>query len=306
MRRPLPISLPLLTTVFLAAFALPPLHGQAPSSSAAAPAFEAASVKPNQSRVGEMDASFTGGRFTMTRATLRDLVTMAYQRQDGRLRRESEIAGGPAWMNADRFDVVAKVEGTGVALDSGNTAAGAVTAAETSGIIRMRMMLRALLADRFKLTSHNELRDLAVYALVLDRNDGKSGPQLKAVDVDCAALRTAPAPAGRGRGDAPCGGFRMMGPGHGVAHGVPMPMIAQFLEGPAGRNVLDRTGLRGAFDVDLQWTPDPLPRVNGAPFDPGGPSIFTAVREQLGLKLESTKAPVDVLVIDRAEPPTPD
>jgi uncharacterized protein (TIGR03435 family) len=91
-----------------------------------------------------------------------------------------------------------------------------------------------------------------------------------------------------------------LGPGHNTGRAVSVSMIAALLEGSVGRNVFDRTGLAGKFDVDLQWTPD-------QPWQPGdlnGPSIFTAVREQLGLKLESTKGPVDVLVIDRAEQPT--
>jgi uncharacterized protein (TIGR03435 family) len=302
-------------------FGLPRLHGQAAPTSEAAPAFEAASVKPNLSRDGERGASFTGGRFAMTDATLRDLVTFAYQRQDGRLRSESEVTGGPVWLNSDRFDVVAKAEGMGVGIDGGNTAAGAATAAELSGIIRVRMMLRGLLADRFKLTVHNELRELAAYALLRSRNDGTPGPQLKAVDIDCAALRTSalPLPA-RGRGNTFCGGFKQIGPGHISGHVVTMAMLGVFLEGSVSRNVFDRTGLRGTFDVDLQWTPDQLrdfkasaglppgtlPRVNGVQFDPDGPSIFTAIQEQLGLKLESTKAPVDVLMIDHAEKPAPD
>jgi uncharacterized protein (TIGR03435 family) len=134
----------------------------------------------------------------------------------------------------------------------------------------------------------------------MDRNDGKLGPQLKKVDVDCVAQR--------GGGGAPCGGFRTMGPGHILGHGVTTSLLALFLEAPVSRRVFDRTALQGTFDVDLQYTPDRLQRAGpGAPAtDPAGVSVFTAVREQLGLKLESTKGPVDVLVIDRAEKPTAD
>ena len=100
----------------------------------------------------------------------------------------------------------------------------------------------------------------------------------------------------------------MTGMGHVSGRAVTTPMIAQFLEGSVGRNVLDRTGLRGTFDLDLQWTPDQpqRPGAEARTGDAAGVSIFTAVREQLGLKLESTKAPVDVLVVDHAEKPTPD
>jgi uncharacterized protein (TIGR03435 family) len=290
----------LLTTAFMSVLALPRLHGQAPPRSDATLVFEAASVKPNQSRNCERDGSLAGGRFVMTCAALRELIVFAYPRQDGRLRFETEVTGGPSWINADHFDVVAKApEGQGVGIDAGNTAVGATPAAELSAIGRIRQMAQALLADRFKVTVHHELRDLAVYELRTDRKDGTPGPQLKKVDVDCVSQR------GSGR---PCGGFRTIAPGHIVAHAVTMALFAQYLEMPVSRNIFDRSGLQGTFDVELQYTPDRLQlRGPEAPAsDPAGVSVFTAVREQLGLKLESTKAPIDVLVIDNAEKPTPD
>ena len=263
------------------------------------PAFETASIKPSQLRNGQ--ASLAGGRLVMPYATLRELVTFAYPRQDGRVRSESEIVGGPTWMNADHFELVAKAEGPGLGIDAGNTSAAAATSAELQGINRVRLMLRSLLADRFKLTAHNELREAAVYTLLMDRNDRKPGPQLKAIQIDCVALRAA--------GNAGiCGGFRMASPGHLTGHAATIPLLAAFLEVPVSRIVIDRTGLQGTFDLELQWTPDQpqRPGVEAPAADPGGVSIYTAVREQLGLKLESTRAPVDVLVIDRADRPTPD
>lgn len=290
----------LLATAFMSVLAPPRLHGQVPPRSDATLVFEAASVKPNQSRNCERDGSLAGGRFVMTCATLRELIVFAYPRQDGRLRFETEITGGPSWINADHFDVVAKApERQGVGIDAGSTGAGAATTADASAIVRIRQMVQALLADRFKLTVHHELRDLAVYELRMDRSDGTLGPQLKRVDVDCASQR----------GSRPfCGGFRTIGPGHIQAYAVSMSLFAQVLEMPVSRNTLDRTGLQGTFDLELQYIPDRLQlRGPEAPAnDPTGVSIFTAVREQLGLKLESTKAPVDVLVIDNAGKPTPD
>jgi uncharacterized protein (TIGR03435 family) len=281
--------------------ALPRLHVHAAPQSETRPVFEAASVKPNDSRVGERDASFAGGRLAMRYSTLRELITFAYPRQDGRLRYEPEMTGGPSWLDSDHFDVIAKA-GVGIGTEAGNVPAAAATAAELSAIRRVQMMTRTLLEDRFKLAVHNELRDLAAYELRLDRNDGRLGPQLKRVDLDCVALRARSAGDSRG-----CGGFRSTGPGHTSAHAVTMSMLAQFLEAPVSRNVFDRTGLQGNFDAELQWTPERRRLGAEAPAgDPAGVSIFTAIREQLGLKLESTRAPVDVLVIDHVERPTPD
>ena len=165
--------------------------------------------------------------------------------------------------------------------------------------------------DRFQLTVHNESRELPIYELVMARSDGRLGPQLSRSD-DCAA-------PGRGRRDAPpanaslCGG--RSSPGRIVFGGIPLSAaVVQPLSREVRRIVVDRTGLSGAFDGTLEWTPAemPLPPPGPAPPDAppppraDGPSIFTAVQEQLGLKLESTKGPVNVLVIDRVEHPTED
>jgi uncharacterized protein (TIGR03435 family) len=184
-----------------------------------------------------------------------------------------------------------------------------------------------VLVDRFKLAVHNESRELPIYELVKARSDGKLGPQLHPATVDCAALaaargRGAPPPGGPGPGGPGFGpGGRpvcgmMVGPANLAAGGQSMAQFAALLSGRVQRVVIDRTGLTGNFDFDLTWTPDQMPQGQpgppppGAPplppIDPNGPSIFTAVQEQLGLKLESTKGPVDVVVIDRAEQPTED
>jgi uncharacterized protein (TIGR03435 family) len=285
----------LLTAALISVFALPRLHGQA------APTFETASVKPNDSRDARRGGSLAGGRFAMTYSTLRELIVFAYPRQNGTPRLEAEITGGPSWINADHFDVVAKApEGQGVGIDVGNTGAGGATSADLAGIRRIRAMAQTLLVDRFKLAVHNEVRELPAYEVRMDRSDGRLGPQLKKLDVDCTSQR--------GSGAAPCRGFRTIAPGHVVAHAVTMFMFAEFLQMPVSRNVFDRTGLQGTFDMEIQYTPDRQQlRTPDAPAaDPAGVSVFTAVREQLGLRLEPTKAPVDVLVIDRAEKPTPD
>jgi len=216
----------------------------------------------------------------MTCATLRELMIVGYPRNEsGRSRSDNEFAGGPSWQTADRFDVIAKVpDGRGTTFDTGATSAGALTASEVSAAVRIRQMLQPLLADRFKLAVHHEMRDLPVYELRMDRNDGKPGPGMKRV------------------GGTPAG-FRTLAPGRFTGRAVTLPMLADFLEMSVSRPVIDRSGLQGTFDVEVQYA---------APNDATGLSIFTALREQLGLKLESTRAPVDVLVIDHADKPTAD
>jgi uncharacterized protein (TIGR03435 family) len=179
---------------------------------------------------------------------------------------------------------------------------------------------------------HHETRELPLYVLALARNDGRLGPQIKPSAVDCAAMRGAraggpgPGPEGRGGntavgfgpsgpGDRPACGTRMM-PGNVSAGSITIPTLASILSTSTNRTIVDKTGLTGSYDLDLRWTPDQMPQGFGGapppgapglpPIDPNGPSIFTAVQEQLGLKLESQKGPVDVLVIDKVEPPTPD
>jgi bla regulator protein blaR1 len=267
----------------------------APSPAAAErPSFEVASVKPNTS--GDRAVRIImqpGGRLDATNATLRMLVRNAYRVQD------FQIVGGPDWMNSDRFDIVAKA---GV-LDS-------------NGFLpedQFVAMVRTLLVDRFKLTTHKDTRHLPVFALTVARPDGKIGPQLQKSTFDCesAARRSVlpPGPPPR-EGTRPTCGMRI-GPGVMAAGGVSMSQLANAISSMTNRVVLDRTGLHGGFDVDLSWTPE-IPQgrlplgVELPAIDPDGPSIFTALQEQLGLRLESTNGPVDVLVIEHAEQPTPD
>jgi uncharacterized protein (TIGR03435 family) len=223
------------------------------------------------------------------------LVRIANQLQD------NQIVGGPKWLFEDRFDIV----GTG-------------SAPGKEGPPMEKM--KSLLADRFKLVTHTEKREQQMFALVFARSDHKLGEKMTPSTADC----TPNGPNGRGRGAAapPAPGQRpqcgmMIGPGRLMAGGQTMAAFAQNLSRFVGGIVVDKTGLTGTYDVELSYAPDPA--INGfgrdLPPQPGGappvasgdaPSIFAAVQEQLGLKLEATKGPIDVLVIDRAEKPTPD
>ena len=176
----------------------------------------------------------------------------------------SQLTGGPDWINGARFDFLAKAEGNPTTE-------------------QMRVMLRGLLVDRFNLAVHTDTREMPVYSLSRARGDGKLGPQLAiSADTKCGA------PADGEVGQRRCEFDVRPAKVHG--HGVPLELLITTLAGFTARPVVNRTGLDAPMDFDLTWG-----------LDANGPSIFTAVEEQLGLKLEPTRAPVGILVIDRAE-----
>jgi uncharacterized protein (TIGR03435 family) len=193
----------------------------------------------------------------------------------------ARIVGGPKWIDSERFDIQAKVDGS--------TAASLQTLSRNQERAVMHAMFQRLLADRFKLATHWETREMPVYALVVAKN----GPRLqKAAKPDAGADTSASS-------------------GQLTANEITMDGLArtltQELADELGRVVIDRTGIQGKYDIKLRWTPAiesvSGPAENGTAADTG-PSLFTAVREQLGLKLESSKGPVEVLVIDHAEEPS--
>lgn len=230
-----------------------------------------ASVKPNHSVAPRAFSEYyPGGRFSATAVTVRSLLRTAYRVQD------YQIAGAPGWFSTKRYDISAKADGTPPA---------------------QQPFLQTLLRDQFQLAVHHETRELPAYALTVAKNDGRLGPQLRKSDFDCdvylAGTHDLPMP---GR-VSPCSARINMGVLS--AKSIKMSQLAPSLAPLAGRFVEDRTGLAGRFDVELTWTPD------AAAADAPGPSIFTALQEQLGLKLVSEKAPVEVLVIDHAGQPAP-
>ena len=270
-----------------------PALAQAPPV-AAKPSFEVASVKAN--KTGEQGMSMAtqpGGRFIATNVPLGMLIRNAFELQ------ESQLAGLPDWATSERFDITAKAEQD--------------VAPTNQKPSPHQLMLQSLLEERFHFKAHTETRDLPGYALVVARPDGKLGPQMKQSDVDCAALaaaRRAGGPASRGGGSAPAPpsppapGERRpcsmrMGRGTLTAGSMTLANLAGTLSSAVQRMVVDRTGLTGGFDFDLTYSMEQSA-------DASGPSIFTAVQEQLGLKLDSVRIPIDVLVVDSIERPTPD
>ena len=250
-----------ITAAALVSFGLETLGGQ----SAATPlSFEVASIRPTVA--DSHGAAFRGlpdGGFQATGATLRSLMTFAYNVRD------FQISGGPGWAGSDRYDIVAKP---------------AQTAAVGSRQDQLRERVRALLEERFHLAIHRETKEQSLYALV-----GKSGSKLE---------------ASKGAGE----GRLQWRRNEITGEGLQMQTLAPALGDIVGRPVIDKTGLAGRFDVHLEWTPDPNQGFGNfgapSPSNPDGPSIFTALQEQLGLRLESEKGPVDMIVIDRVEKPS--
>ena len=288
----------------LAALAAPIVAVQAQQPASPPPSFEVASIKLNTSGDGRVMMQNQPGRFIATNIPVRLLIRNAYQLQD------FQISGGPDWLNSERYDINAKIEAP-----ADGTPPGAPLL-PGQGPNRLQLMIRSLLIERFKLAAHNETKDQPIYALVLVRSDGRLGPELKKSDTDCAAQFAANRGGGPGRGLPPPGppapgqpmpcGIRI-GPGNISVGGSTLAQFANSIGMFVGRIVQDKTGLTGPYDFSLTWTPDQMPqRPPGAPelpIDPNGPSIFTAVQEQLGLKLESQRGPVEMLVIERIEKP---
>jgi len=272
------------------------LHGQQPV------AFEVASVKANTSGgFAKEIGPAPDGRFHATNVPPRDLIAFAYGiPQDSTSVR---IVGAPKLIDDERYDVNAKVTG-----------------AWTTD--QMRQMVRSMLSDRFKLVAHREMRDMPIYALVVTSD---KPPRLRRSQVDqaaCDARRAAiqrrePVPPPVPGAPPICGAGRTnLGAITGTGFSIESlsTSVGRFVD----RVITNKTNLTGLWDFELTWTPDNLPArapgtpqdqpvtINGVGIDPNGPSLFTALQEQLGLKLESTKGPVDVLVIDHVEKPTPD
>jgi uncharacterized protein (TIGR03435 family) len=277
---------------------LPPAQGAASDAASNSATFEVSSVKANKSGDGRVMLGMPPtGRFTATNVPVRLLIQNSYNLQT------FQIVGGPAWIASDRFDIAAKAP-DGFSPD------------------QLRPMVRNLLADRFKLKTHMETREMPIYELVLAKSDGKLGPNLTPAKADCAALARGrraggPPPAPPQPGQPIECGF-MIGLGNMNAGGMPIADLTRTLSGFVNRIVVDKTGLSGNYDFQLTYTPEgrfsPFGLPNGAPplgaeapaGDPNGASLFTALQEQLGLKLDSQKGPVDVLVIDSIEQPTED
>ena len=255
----------------------------------AKPQFEVASIKPAAPDARGTSVRPIGNGVSIGNMTLKEMIVLAYRIQP------FQVSGGPAWLDSVHYDITAKSE----------------NAPKLDEIPRM---IQALLADRFRLALHHESKELPIYAIVLGRKDGKLGPNLvESKEGSCTPVDPTKPPPPPKPGEPPllgCGGM-MTGLDRLRAVGMRIAGL-ESLSSLLGRTVVDKTGLAGTYDMNAEWTLDDNQLANvtppGAPRptppDNAGPSIFTAFQEQLGLKLESQKGPVDILVIDRAEKPS--
>jgi uncharacterized protein (TIGR03435 family) len=268
--------------VLVLAMALSGVAALSVAQTAQKPQFEVASVKPNQSGSQFSSTNTNDGLFRAKNVTLRELILESFRLLD------FQLAAGPDWISAERFDIEAKAE-SGAIPPAGTPAENAARAE-----IQAKMM-QSLLEDRFQLRSHRETKELPIFTLVLARD----GPKLQ------PTIEGRPGPGGLTAGSArtggASGGLEMSG------SGITMDRLITMLASQAGRLIINKTNLAGTYDFSLKFAPAAnAVRPDGvqAPAEPVGPSLFTAIQDQLGLRLESAKGPVEVLVIDSVQRPT--
>ncbi|HZQ54385.1 MAG TPA: M56 family metallopeptidase [Bryobacteraceae bacterium] len=265
---PLPLNLERATPETAWTIPEPPPRPK-PMAADANPTFEVATIKPSKPGAPGKGYMVRGRKFSTLNTTLTNLITFAYGVE------KRQVVGGPDWIATDKFDLDAQPDGEGQPNDK-----------------QWKRMVQKLLADRFQLKFHHEQRELPVYALVV----AKSGPKLTKSQGDPNGLP----------------GLFFTGLGRLTCSNANMNDFASVMEnGVLDRPVVNRTGLEGRYDFLLKWTPDEtqfqdlgmkVPPPSNAPDAP--PNLFTAMQDELGLKLEPTKASVDVLVIDHLEKPS--
>ena len=257
----------------------------AQASVAGAPAFDVATIRPSDLNKPGASLMISADKFETQNQTLKSILKFAYN-----LGAEQQISGGPAWVGSAKFDIVAKED--------------AETVAAVNKLLKeqrgkpVRLMVQNLLAERFKLKVHHETKELPLYAMTV----AKSGVKMTLAAVEPVAADGTTARRGSG----------ISGRGRGQLQGMNTTpeLLANVLGSQSeigGRMVLDKTGLTGKYDFMLKWTPDAGMGGTGdagASPEASGPSLFTALQEQLGLKLDATKGMVDTIVIDSVEMPS--
>jgi uncharacterized protein (TIGR03435 family) len=270
---PLPLNLTkaTATTAWAIPEPTPPPARMAPN---AKPAFEVATIKPARPGIPGKGFTVRGGEVLTLNTSLSDLLTFAYNLH------ARQIINGADWVASEKYDITGKADVPGL-----------------PGVDQFKMMIQKLVADRFQVKFHNEKKELSAYVVTV----AKTGAKLTPSTADANQL--------------PGLGFR--GPGRLTVRNATLAEFAQVMQGSAmDRPVVDQTGLTGRYDFTLNWTPDEFQFADirgangGLPPPPPGadtteyPDLFTAIQQQLGLKIDSAKAPVDVLVLDHAERPS--
>jgi uncharacterized protein (TIGR03435 family) len=256
--------------------------GQSTPGPAITLSFEVSSIKRNPDDTQGYVNIEPGARFNAVGATTMLIIRQAY----GKL--PFQLVNLPAWVTSEHYDIRAKApDGIEVAPN-------------------MPDLLRSLLRDRFGFQAHIETRELPLYQLVLARADSQPGEQLRKATFDCSTRKPGTPPPSDAKGESLCG--LTAGPNRLIFRGYPLERFASYLASSLERVVVDKTGLPGPWNFDLRFTPDQPVRLNGAvvPPDPNTPPLVTAIQEQLGLKLEPSRGPAEVLVIDRISRPTAD
>jgi uncharacterized protein (TIGR03435 family) len=239
-----------------------------PMKADADPGFEVATIKPSKPDQQGRVFTIQGKKVLAINMSVNDLITFAYNLHP------RQLSGGPSWMETEKFDVAGEPDQPG-----------------RPNLKQMKLMMQKLLADRFKLTFHREKKELSVYAIVV----AKGGPKLTKSEAT---------------GDTP--GLLFQGLGKLPARNTTIAEFAAVMQDAVmDRPVVDQTGIKGRWDFALNWTPDPSQfvglgvKVPPPPDDPSAPpDLFTALQQQAGLKMESTKAPVEILVVDKVEKPS--
>jgi len=280
----MPVTMPVVFALVLAT----QVHAQTEAAISAAnlTEFDVATIKPSDPNLVAEKVGLDRDEFIVTGQTAKWLIKFAYNRSFGS---DQQIAGGPSWIASAKFDIVAKESEEAIAKLRG------LTVEQQMAVIRP--MVQALLADRFKLKVHHEMKELPVYALVVAKGGIKMKPE------DAAVFSPNPEEA-RGHSFAMRGRGQLQG---GGATAEELSSMLAIQPEVTGRMVVNKTGLTGKYDFMLKWTPDTgSSMANGSTSpDSSEPSLFTAIQEQLGLKLEAQKSPVDVIVIDSIETPSP-
>jgi bla regulator protein blaR1 len=273
-----------------------PAAPEAKSTAANGPAYEVASIKPNKSGGNMVRMMIRPDGLSAMGGTLQMLIENAYEIQ------YFQIVGAPKWVSSDRYDIEAKMDGAEMERLK--------TLSQDESRLESKRMLQALLVNRFQLVVHRETKELPGYALVI----AKGGSKLHEAKPGDTYPNGIKGPDGK-----PGTGLMIMGGNGGpvTGQGISVESLTRLLSQQLGRTIVDETGLKGNYDFTLQWTPDeragPMPGApqgggsrsdDAPPLDSSGASIFTAIQEQLGLKLEARKVPVEMLVIDHVEAPS--